>query len=496
MATIEQRILDALPGIVCTVDLDGRVTGINRSRTRLAADLADLPIAGKREPLGVPVHEALGPAGPREHLESAMALLRTGRAQNVTWEVPRGAGPDDATLLVQATPLLDRASVAGFCFSLTDITESRRIQDSLVASGIALARAVGLERVFQEVAHQARQVMSAEALAIALADEQTAALHLAHQFGFSEETATIEQRLGPAWMNALAHEGVATGTETTSIELTAAVMGAEGAIGAMTVSLGEVDSPHRLDEARRQLSTLALQVGAAIEHAWLMRTSEHKRRLEAIGEVAAGVAHELRNPLFGIASAAQLLRFRAKDDPVIETNVGRILREVERMNRMSTALLEYGRPHPVRLTPGDPDSVWDQVLEAERGRLETSAIVVSRTHRRTPARCAIDSEQLAQVFGNVLVNAVDAAPEGSDISLTTEVLPTGAWRCRLRNSGPVVPKDVLGRAFEIFFSTKPGAAGLGLAISQRIIEEHGGTITLESAANVGTTLSIVLPPAA
>ena len=496
MATIEQRILDALPGIVCTVDLDGRVTGINRSRTRLAADLADLPIAREREPLGVPVHEALGPAGPREHLESAMALLRTGRAQNVTWEVPRGTGPDDATLLVQATPLLDRASVAGFCFSLTDITESRRIQDSLVASGIALARAVGLERVYQEVVHQARQVMSADALAIAVADEQTAALHLAHQSGFNEDPGSIEQRLRPAWVEALAHEGVATGTESTGVELTAAVMGAEGAIGAMTVALGELDAPHRLDEARRQLSTLALQVGAAIEHAWLMRSSEQKRRLEAIGEVAAGVAHELRNPLFGIASAAQLLRFRAKDDPVIETNVGRILREVERVNRMSAALLEYGRPNPLRLTPGDPDSVWDEVLDAERGRLETSAIVVTRRHARPPSRCAIDPEQLAQVFVNVLVNAVEAAPEASDISLTSEVLPTGAWRCRLRNGGAAVPQEVLARAFEIFFSTKPGAAGLGLAICQRIIEEHGGTITLASTADAGTTLSIVLPPAA
>ena len=496
MATIEQRILDALPGIVCTVDLDGRVTGINRSRSRLAADLADLPIAARREPLGVPLHEALGPAGPREHLESAMALLRTGRAQNVTWEVPRGTGPDDATLLVQATPLLDRTSVAGFCFSLTDITESRRIQDSLVASGIALARAVGLDRVYQEAAHQVRQVLSAEALAIAVADEQTAALQLAHQSGFSDDPAAIQQRLHGVWMDALAHGGVATGAEPSGVELTAAIMGGEGAIGAMTVALGELDSPHRVDEVRRQLSTLALQVGAAIEHAWLMRASEQKRRLEAIGEVAAGVAHELRNPLFGIASAAQLLRFRAKDDPVLETNVGRILREVERMNRMSTALLEYGRPHPVRLTPGNPDSVWDQVLEAERGRLETSAIVVTRSHARPPARCAIDSEQLAQVFGNVLVNAVEAAPEASDISLTSEVLPTGAWRCRLRNGGAVVPTEVLGRAFEIFFSTKPGAAGLGLAICQRIIEEHGGTITLESAAGAGTTLSIVLPPAA
>ena len=495
MATIEQRILDALPGIVCTVDLDGRVTGINGIRSRLARDMADLPLAGHADPLGVPVHEALGAAGSREHIESAMTLLRTGRARTVTWEAPLSA-PEGGALLVQATPLLDRASVTGFCFSLIDVTEGRRSHDALIASGIALARAVGLDRVYQEIAQQVRDVMSAEAMAIALADEQTAALRLEHHFGFAEAADALEARLRAAWVAAVASEEVSGGTGSPGIELTSAVIGAGGAIGAMTVLVGDLEAPHRLDEARRQLSTLALQAGAAIEHAWLMRSSEQKRRLEAIGEVAAGVAHELRNPLFGISSAAQLLRFRAKDDPVIETNVGRILREVERMNRMSTALLEYGRPNPVRLTPGDPDTIWDEVLGTERGRLESSAIAVTRTRARPPARCAIDGEQLAQAFVNVLINAVDAAPEATDISLTSEVLPTGAWRCRLRNGGPAIPRETLARAFEIFFSTKPGAAGLGLAICQRIVEEHGGTIVLESASDVGTTLTIVLPPAA
>ena len=496
MATIEQRILDALPGLVCMVDLDGRVTGVNRPRTRLSTEMGELPIADVDDPLGMPVHEALATAGSREHLDSAMMLLRTGRARSVSWEISHSSDPDDGTLLLQATPLLDGSSVSGFCFSLTDITESRRSHDMLVQSGIALSRAVGLERVFHEIAHQVRDIISAEAVAIALADEQTAALRLAHTSGYAEDAAETERRLHSSWVEALAREGIVTKAGPSGMELTAAVRGAEGAIGAMTVAAEGLDSPHLLDAARRQLATLVLQAGAAIEHAWLMRATEQKRRLEAIGDVAAGVAQELRNPLFGISSAAQLLRFRAKDDPVIEKNVGRILREVERMNRLSTALLEYGRPHPLRLTPADPDAIWDEVLEAERGRLETSAIAITRTRARPPARCAIDAEQLAQVFVNVLVNAVEAAPEASDISLASEVLPTGAWRCTLRNGGSIVTPDTLARAFGIFFSTKQGAAGLGLPISQRIVEEHGGTVSLESSPGTGTTLSIVLPPAA
>jgi signal transduction histidine kinase len=218
-----------------------------------------------------------------------------------------------------------------------------------------------------------------------------------------------------------------------------------------------------------------------------------KRRFDAIGEVSAGVARELRNPLFGISSAAQLLRFRVKDDPVIEKSVGRILREVERLNSLVTALLEYGRPNTIRLVPGDPDAVWDEVLEQQRGRLESRAQLLHRARAEPPVHCAIDAEQLTHLFINLLANATDAAPQGTDLTLESSALPNGAWRCRLHNGGAAIPADVLPRVFEVFFSTKPGSTGIGLALCQRIVEEHGGTIALESAPGRGTTVSIILP---
>jgi signal transduction histidine kinase len=219
-----------------------------------------------------------------------------------------------------------------------------------------------------------------------------------------------------------------------------------------------------------------------------------RSRLDAIGEISSGIARELRNPLFGISSAAQLLRFRVRDDPVIEKNVGRILREVERLNAIVSSLLEYGRPAPMRTTAADPDAVWHGVLHAKRGLLESKALIVRHRPADPRATCEIDTEQIAQVFINVLSNAVDAAPEGSDLTVNSSSTPDGIWQCRLHNDGPTISPEVLPRVFELFFSTKAGASGVGLALCQRILTDHGGTISLDSTADSGTTVTLTLPP--
>src|SRR5215208_3472334 len=92
----------------------------------------------------------------------------------------------------------------------------------------------------------------------------------------------------------------------------------------------------------------------------------NRERVKISQDVAAALAHELRNPVFAIASAAQLLRYRVTDDPVVEKNIGRIMREAERLNALVTALIDYGRPAPVRLSNADPDELWTHVIETHR----------------------------------------------------------------------------------------------------------------------------------
>ena len=136
--------------------------------------------------------------------------------------------------------------------------------------------------------------------------------------------------------------------------------------------------------------------------------------------------------------------------------------------------------------------MWDDVLATERGRLESRVIAVRRTRPKSPATLSIDGEQLAQAFRNLLSNAVEAAPEASDVSLQSVALPNGGWRCRLTNGGAPIPAEMLPRVFEPFMSTKPGSTGIGLALAQRIVDEHGGTITIESTTEAGTTVTVTL----
>jgi signal transduction histidine kinase len=500
--SLERLVLDAVPVTIYAVDLDGRITLTNRAWSRFAQANGAPQLADEASAAGVSIWDAISDVASREQIEHAMATLRAGRAQSVSWEFPCNSPDEERVYLMHVSALREGHAVTGFAFSTADITPSHRSREVLIDTGMSLARAMTAERVVQDVASQLRRIAGCDGIAIAIADADPAALRLVHYQGFEtmappHDAGALERALRPAWAEALRTSAVVARGSDGVLELTAPMVGSgagnpAGVIGTITLHFEQLDAPARIAETRRLLAAVAAATAAAVERIGLGQRVEQKRRLEAIGEVAAGAAHELRNPLFGISSAAQLLRFRIREDPVVEKNVGRILREVERLNSMVTALLEYGRPTPVRLRPSDPDAVWDDVLELHRGHLESKALGLARWRATPAARCPLDAEQLAQVFANILINAIDAAPEGSDLALTSVSLPGGAWRCRLHNGGPPIPADVLPHVFELFYSTKPGGTGIGLALCQRIIEEHGGTVTIESSEERGTTALVTL----
>ena len=369
-----------------------------------------------------------------------------------------------------------------------------RAHDPLADAALALARPLTTERVLAEIAGQLQRVVHGEGVAIAVGDRgDPDSLTLVHHVGFDEAPDALARRLHGVWRQAVA-EGVSSSNAVGGgLELTAPITTEPGACGALTVVVEGPDSAERRAELVRILAAVGALGGAALERVRAVRQLEQKRRVATVDEVAVGLAHELRNRLFGISSAAQLLRFRVTEDPAVEKNVGRILREVERMNNTVNALLEYGQPSRAQPVPGDPDAVWDDVLARQQGLLESKALKLVRTRAPAGPPCAIDAAQLATVFTNLLVNAADAAPEGTDLSLVATRRGAGDWRCRLTNGGPPLPAEALARVFDLFYTTKAGGTGMGLPLSQRIIEDHGGAIALESSAEAGTVASVTLP---
>ena len=353
-----------------------------------------------------------------------------------------------------------------------------------------------LERLTQELARRVRQTMRAEAIAFAIADEGSTRLRVAHAIGYDAERDALDERVREHGLEALAAGRVLMHRTDRGQELTAPMLAPSGLVGAMVVLAEDVDSSAILARAERELAAIADEAAVAIEHARHLGRVQHREELETAAAIVTGIANELRNPLFGLSSAAQLLRFRAREDPVLERNIGRILREVERLNGMVTDLLEYGSAHAPHLAPGDPDRVWDDVLQAHRGVLESRSLLITRERPKQHATCDLDSAQLSQAFVTLLAHAADGAPQGSDLKLISETQARGRWRCAITHGGPAIPPDELSRAFDIFSPVRRGGSGIALALARRIIEEHGGSIAIDSEAERGTTVRVTLPGSA
>lgn len=219
-----------------------------------------------------------------------------------------------------------------------------------------------------------------------------------------------------------------------------------------------------------------------------------RERVKASQDMAASVANELRPPVFAIASAVQLLRYRVTDDPVIEKNVGRILREVERLNSIVASLVEYGRPAPVQLVSGDPDETWCSVLERHRGVLESKAILVQHTAAVPRADCGLDPEQFADACAAALLAAISLAGEGSDLTITSTTEADGSWLSAVRIGNAPLDAAAIRRAFEPLGSIPSDHSGVNLAGADRILTEHGGSITLTSQSDAVATIALALPP--
>jgi len=214
-------------------------------------------------------------------------------------------------------------------------------------------------------------------------------------------------------------------------------------------------------------------------------------RLSALGEMAATVAHETKNPLNSIRLAASYLKKNFPGE-ILSEFLTIIEQEVARLNELTTGFLGYSKPAPLALKPCDINAIVRSTADLVRQEATDRNIelVVLMDDHAPPVGC--DSSQLKQALLNLLVNAMDASTAGDTITVTTEST-SGRMRISVQDTGTGIPQNEIDKIFKPFYTTKTRGAGLGLAIVERIVKEHQGEIRVENSALKGALFTIDLP---
>lgn len=219
-----------------------------------------------------------------------------------------------------------------------------------------------------------------------------------------------------------------------------------------------------------------------------MRRSD---RLAALGQLSAGLAHELRNPLGTIKASAELLsRNVATENDVAVEMAGFISSEVDRTNSLVTRFLDFARPNSLQKQPSDVTQAIDRAIQQVRREKPDSSIETRYASDLGPV--SIDSEMMEHVFYNLLLNAVQASPDSSPVTIETRRTGDVA-AISVIDKGTGIDPAMAEAIFNPFVTTKPGGVGLGLPIVSKIVDEHGGKLSVESAPGKGSTFRVSIP---
>jgi two-component system, NtrC family, sensor histidine kinase HydH len=242
---------------------------------------------------------------------------------------------------------------------------------------------------------------------------------------------------------------------------------------------------HKLEETRKILEEIYLELH---ENVAKMKKAE---RLSAAGQLAASLAHEVRNPLASISGAAGILRRGVARPEYLEDSLDIIQKESQRLNKLLTNFLNFANPRSPRLQRTDPTAILSSVASlAEHAAGDRHISLILDSPQQGEMNC--DPEQLKQVLLNLIINAIEASPAHSAVRLSAHMEKTRIL-IEVEDEGSGITDEVSDRIFDPFFTTKPQGTGLGLAVSSTIVSQHGGTLSFHRNSPQGTTFRIELP---
>jgi signal transduction histidine kinase len=239
-----------------------------------------------------------------------------------------------------------------------------------------------------------------------------------------------------------------------------------------------------------------------------------KDRLAALGQMAANLAHEIRNPLASIEVSSSLLKRRFPNEAQERELLDKIIAEVRRLNRTITSSLEFVKPLALTMAPARLDAVLDDALVVASGRRGKPGLHVRRTPCPDDRAFLMDRGQLRQVFENLFLNAMEAMGEEGTLSIEVSIVgapaaPSTPYRpaaasdartsftsyavVRVADTGPGIPADQLEKLFYPFFTTKKNGSGVGLSMARKIVDSHRGLIDVASRPGEGTEFTVRLP---
>lgn len=255
----------------------------------------------------------------------------------------------------------------------------------------------------------------------------------------------------------------------------------------------EISTFPLLDRGNRVVQTVEY-IKDVTEKVRLAERLEHSRRLAELGEMAARVAHEVRNPLNAITGAAHYLATEHAGDDTLQKFTNLIKRQATRVNQVASDLLYVSKPLRTQFTTVQVNAVLDQSLDSLCEQLRVGHINVIHDLAPDIPPIQADELQIEQALQNVLRNAIEAMPEGGTLRISTGLSPGGsAVEIRIQDTGPGIAEQDRERIFQSFYTTKIRGTGLGLTIVQRVLKNHGGEITMERPETGGTLVVLKLP---